>query len=281
MTARRVVDARRRWLLETAGAERPVTIRGLYYMAVGAGLVPKTDRGYRSVVKDARLLRETGECPLEWIVDGARARVGSTAEPADRRPAELIGDAAAAAIEDGDGGASPWSETGIRPALVVESRAIAQTLAPVAEANRIALWPLAGQPSLSFTAELAADTPSHIGYLGDLDASGEVIRRTLRRHLDIVHGAAGYDLDDLAVTDAQVEELGLETRPGADTEHARSTGRWTAVEAEAIPASGLRRIVAGWIAGLQPDGWGERWKSRSGRARAEAEAWARERGIDV
>lgn len=281
MTSPKVTAARRGWLLAAAEAENPISVRGLFYMAVAEGLVAKSDRAYRAVLADTQILREAGDCPHRWIVDGARSPVGSTAEPFDRPAGEVIQRGRRRRWWPKDAGVSPWSETAIRPSLVVESRSIAGMLEGTAADHRIAVWPLAGQPSLSFTARLAADGPTHIGYLGDLDASGEVIRRTLQRHLQVVHGADDYRLDDLAVTDQQVEELGLPERPGADTSHARSTGRWTAVDAEAIPASGLRRIVEEWIAGLQPRGWARRWQTRRTAARADAETWAAEHGIDL
>ena len=282
MTTRAQSEARRRWLLDAAEEAQPCSARNLFYRAVAEGVVPKTRNACKQLAEDLVHLRRVGRCPPEWIVDGSRTVVGATGGGSDIDPESVLLAGVRAAIDDP--GVSAWAETGIRPALVVESRSLAGMLEGTAAAFDCAIWPCGGQPSLSFTRALALDRPTHIGYLGDLDASGVLIRRTIASHLGSDHGWAEgehYELTDLAVTEQQVEEMGLEAKPGKPSSHAVATGLTTAVEAEAIPAAKLRDIAARWLTGLQPTGWQRRWADRKAEASERVREWAAAKGIDL
>ena len=275
-------QARRGWLIDAARASAPVSVRNLYYQAVSGGVVPKTEQAYKMVANDLAVLRRDGALPIEWITDGSRAAVGSTGRDHDWSLDYLIAAHIRGAVHDP--GISPWAETGIRPVLAVESRSIAGMLAATAEEWEISIWPMAGQPSISFTADLAAERPDRIGYVGDYDASGVVIRGALRDQLSGDHGwheGIDYTYDDLAVTVTQIVEMDLPARPGKHTTHSVSTGVEVAVEAEAIPANTLRQIVSDWAASLQPEGWVERWTARRDEAEAAVRAWAAEHGVNL
>ena len=56
---------------------RPATVRQVFYQAVNRGLVPKSEtKGYRVVQRRLVVLRESGEIPYGWIVDGTRYVTG-------------------------------------------------------------------------------------------------------------------------------------------------------------------------------------------------------------
>ena len=275
MTTRAETAARRAALTRIVEGNAPVTVRQVFYIAVTGGLIEKTERGYRRIIDDLTLLRRGGTIPYDLIADGSRARIGATADREDLDLDDLIAAHLRAAADDP--GISPWAETRIRPAVVCESRSIAGVIAAVCERWQIGLWPLGGSPSLSFTADLAADNPTVIAYVGDLDASGEQIRWTLGDHLS-EHGCDAA-VEHLAVTDEQVASMGLPERPGKASNHAKATGRYTAVEAEAIPSPTMRRIVADWVSGLQPVGWETRWQARTDQARETVEDWAAGHGV--
>lgn len=279
MTSRADVDARRAVLCRIAEENRPLSIRNAYYIAVSLGLVEKTERAYGVVQNDLVVLRRAGLVGLDWIVDASRVAAGQTASRTDLSMDELLAAHLRGAVADP--GISPWAETGIRPAIVCESRSIAGMVATTADEYEIAVWPLGGYGSLSFTRDLAADRVDRIGYIGDLDPDGDQIRDSLTDHLVDDHHWTGFEFFDLAVTDEQVESMGLPTRPAKNTSRAASVGRWTAVEAEAIAAPTMRRIVEDWIESLQPDGWIGRWRARRGAASTAVADWADEHGVEL
>src|SRR5215213_1457196 len=52
---------------------RPATVRQVFYQAVNRDLVPKSEtKGYRVVQRRLVALRESGEVPYGFIVDGTR-----------------------------------------------------------------------------------------------------------------------------------------------------------------------------------------------------------------
>ena len=61
------VTERRRRITEMAERFQPASIRQLYYQAEVAGLVPKTDAGYRAVQHDILVLRQQRDIDYDWI----------------------------------------------------------------------------------------------------------------------------------------------------------------------------------------------------------------------
>ena len=60
-------------LAEIAAENAPITVRGMFYWAVVAGLVPKDEgSGYKLVQRRLVKLREAGEIPCGWITDNVR-----------------------------------------------------------------------------------------------------------------------------------------------------------------------------------------------------------------
>jgi hypothetical protein len=63
-------------LLAIAAKERPNSVRGLYYMAMGEGLVDKDAEGkrnnYMRVQRRILQMRRDGRMPYGWITDGSR-----------------------------------------------------------------------------------------------------------------------------------------------------------------------------------------------------------------
>jgi hypothetical protein len=57
------LESLRAGLLEIAEANRPLTLRNLFYCAVSAGLVPKEERTYRAIMHQVVQLRRGGEMP--------------------------------------------------------------------------------------------------------------------------------------------------------------------------------------------------------------------------
>src|SRR5688500_11314488 len=71
------VRSKNRALMETAveilEAERPMTLRQLYYRCVSAGVLANDQKEYKRLGSVMTRLREEGEVPRTWIVDHIRA----------------------------------------------------------------------------------------------------------------------------------------------------------------------------------------------------------------
>jgi hypothetical protein len=52
--------------------EHPITLRGVFYRAVAAGAIDKTEDGYRLAGRELLKLRRAGAVPYDWITDGTR-----------------------------------------------------------------------------------------------------------------------------------------------------------------------------------------------------------------
>ena len=282
MTSHAAVAERRRWLAAASAASAPVSVRNIFYQATSAGLVPKTEQGYGVIQHDITLMRRNGSADIDWFIDTSRQCVGETSPDEDEPLGDLLAGWLRAAADNP--GVTPWAETGVRPALAVESRSIAGMIAPAAAQYEIAVWPLGGYSSISFTRELSRAAPDRIGYLGDYDPDGVNIEQTLKNQLAEDHGwseGADYRIERLAVTEAQIAVLGLPARPAKHSRGGAAAGVQIAVECEAIPAGGLRRIVESWAAGLQPAGWIGRWRERRDAARAAVVEWCHDKGVDI
>jgi len=69
-----------RHLLIIAGQEKPTSVRGMYYMAMGAGLVDKDAQAkrnnYMRVQRRLLQMRRDGRMPYFWITYGSRTIYG-------------------------------------------------------------------------------------------------------------------------------------------------------------------------------------------------------------
>jgi hypothetical protein len=113
-------------LLAMAAAEWPTSVRGMYYMAMGAGLIDKdaqTKRNnYMRVQRRLLQMRRDGTIPSSWITDGSRTIYGY-----DRFADEDEFSADAANIYRKD----YWLESPVRVEVWVEKDAMAGKLKPV------------------------------------------------------------------------------------------------------------------------------------------------------
>jgi hypothetical protein len=102
-------------------------------------------------------------------------------------------------------------------------------------------------PSLEmFEAGVPSDSqgkPAHLYYFGDFDPSGVDIPRKVEAELRRLAPAAEIHFHRVAVTEAQIRELDLPTRPTKRTDsRARGFGK-ESVEVDAIPPRHLRSLV--------------------------------------
>lgn len=222
-------------IYEIAAAERPCTIRSLFYRVMSRGLVPKTEQGYAVVQRQALKMRRAGVLPYSWITDGSRLRL---------KPRSFSG--AQAALENTAlmYRRDLWIDQGVHVEVWSEKDAIRGVIFPVTAEYDVPLMISRGFSSETFLYETADDIncegrPAVIYHLGDHDRDGvrawEDIQRKMRRFVD---DNIDLTFERVAVTPEQITALDLPTRPDKT-----NSGFGDCVEVDAIPSSALRHLV--------------------------------------
>ena len=235
-------------LLAIAEQERPTSVRGMYYMAMGAGLIDKdaqTKRNnYMRVQRRLLQMRRDGRMPYSWITDGSRTIYGY-----DRYqdPDEFADYAASIYRKD------YWINSPVRVEVWVEKDAMAGKLKPVVrDEYGLDLYVSRGFASETYLQEAGAHIrsdgrPTYVYLLTDFDASGMGIAETVEQKLAEMASPADVLVERIAATQEQVKEYGLITQPvtRSDTRARRFIQRFgtETVELDAIPASEVRRLV--------------------------------------
>ncbi len=190
--------------------ENPATVRGIYYRAVAAGYVPKTDTAYRLIQGQLLAMRRNGSLPWYWITDSSRMV---------RRRNRFKSMAEYAKWVQGNYRVDYWANSAINVELWCEKDALAGVLIPVVvDEFGLELHISKGQSSASYVYEAAraiADDgrPTVIYILSDFDPGGFRIAgkvdSEMRDHL-------GHDYDltvrRIAVTPEQIRDWRLPTR---------------------------------------------------------------------
>ena len=228
--------------------ENPVTARQVYYQAVVAGVVDKTENGYRKVLTSLSTQRESGELPWHWIADNARIR----------RQMSTFRDLGEALEEMQESYRRDyWRSQPNRVEVWVESDALATALQRVVLPYGVPLFTCRGQSSKTFIREAAVDAarigkPIHVIYVGDWDPTGLAIDRSLEERYERYSDDAELTLTRVAVTAEQIHEHGLPAGPAKskDPNFKRFASECTAeglavaaVEAEALEPALLREVV--------------------------------------
>lgn len=226
-------------LFEIAERLRPLTVRGLFYQAEIAGLIPKTERGYRRVQRATVEMRRAGRLPYAWLTDGTRLRQ----RPRTWRNA---GEAARATAQFYRrtlwGAGSPSIE------LWVEKEALSGVLWPVADEWDVPLYPARGYSSLTFLHGAAeelrtAGRPAFIYHLGDHDPSGVDAAHKIERELRRLAPEVPIHFERLAVLPEQIQRWNLPTRPTKASDPRSRSWEGESVELDAIPAPDLRKLA--------------------------------------
>ncbi len=235
-------------LMEIAAEERPNSVRGMYYMAMGANLVDKDSQGrrhnYMRVQRRILALRRDGVMPYSWITDGSRIVYGNT------RYGDMEEFAAYAA---GLYRKDYWAGSPMRVEVWVEKDAMAGKLSPVVVREcGLDLYVSRGFASETYVQEAAQTIlrdgrPTTVYLLTDFDASGiEIAEKVGDKLVEMTYGV-DVELRRIAATREQIDEFSLITQPvsGTDTRSRRFIERYgtATVELDAIPAREIRRMV--------------------------------------
>jgi hypothetical protein len=231
-------------LLELIEPHAPVTVRQAFYLAVSAGLIPKTEQAYKnSVVGQLADMRRDGELPFDSIADNTRwmrkPRTYKNLEEALRQTAQFYR-------------RSLWREQDEYVEIWLEQDALAGVLYDVTATWDVPLMVTRGYPSLSFLygaaeAIKAQEKPTFIYYFGDWDPSGVDIPRFVEESLEELTGEADIAFIREAVEPWQIDRWHLPTRPTKTSDSRSKNFTGESVEVDAIPPDQLRQIVNGCI----------------------------------
>src|SRR5262245_46466976 len=161
--------------------EQPITLRGLFYRAVSAGVYPDTSqKHYEQCGRIVLKLRRKYVIPYEWIVDSTRRRL----KPSSWSGLEDYAETVSAAYRR-----DLWARQDDYLEFFVEKDAMAGVIQPVTAEYDVHLNVIRGSVSETFAWNIAnewteIDKPISAYYLGDHDPAGLAIEKNLRDKLE-------------------------------------------------------------------------------------------------
>lgn len=231
-------------LLNIVKAGRPMTVRQVFYAATVRGLIEKTERGYQKVAESLTALRRSGAMPYEWLADSTRWM---------RKPTTYgsLDDALKRTVETYR--KDLWADSDAYVEIWLEKDALAGVVYPVTEEYDVPLMVARGYSSLSFLASAARAMEQrgqhcYVYHLGDHDPSGVNAGENIEHRLRELAPSASIIFERVAVTQAQIAEWKLPSRP-TKTSDPRS-GKWRggdSVELDALSTERLQGLVRGCI----------------------------------
>jgi hypothetical protein len=227
-----------------------MTVRQAFYALTVRGVVPKTEPAYRQVQRQILLMRREGVLPFSFIVDGTRWRRGVRTWD---KVEDALRETAAGYRRD------LWAEQDVRLEFWLEKDALADIVATATSAWRVDLLVSRGQSSETYcwnAAQFAleawqeGDVETVVYTMFDYDRSGRDAARAIERKLKEYAGGATVSVVPLAVTEQQIAEWNLPTRP------AKENTEEIAVELDAIPPDLLQGLVGRTIEShIDPLAW--------------------------
>jgi hypothetical protein len=224
-------------ILDEQGDHLPLTIRQIFYMLIAKGEIEKTANEYNNLIELLGRARRAQRISFDAIRDdGPSEVVPSYYDSAEGfwRTVRYTARTFRLDRQDGqDRHLIVWCETaGMVPQL-----------ASAVDEYGVAVRSCGGFDSLTLKHDVAKGLGEKysdvtILHIGDHDQSGIWMFEALAEDLASFGSAFGVDIDleRIAVTPAQIEELGLPSKP--DSKSGMET-----VQAEAIPPAVLRQIV--------------------------------------
>lgn len=273
--------------LDFLKAERPMTLRQLYYRLASSGELLPLTKEYRRLSVVMTRAREAGACSRTWIVDHTR----TTLKPNSWSGLEDYWETVQRAYRK-----DFWASMPVAVEVIVEKDAVAGTIQPVTIKYDVPIRVVRGFASVSFAGEIADEwarcqKPIYVYYLGDFDPSGFEIERDLQKRLERYSGRHCIEADPnpeagtstaflwkrLAVDESDFFDFDLlplevkDSDPRAAGFIARH-GRACA-ELDAIPPTELRRRVDAAIRShIDPERW-ERLQAVEAAEKRSLEGW--------
>jgi hypothetical protein len=234
------VTERRRQITEMAERFQPASIRQLYYQAEVAGLVPKTNAGYRKVQHDILVLRQQGDIDYDWISDSTRWMRKSRSY----RGIDHFLDLSISTYRR-----DLWHHAPVYVEIWIEKDALAGTVMSETDPYDVPLMVAKGFSSETYLYEAAEaiadkDKPAYVYAFFDHDPSGEHSAKHIERKLREFAPDAEIHFELVAVTEEQIEEWELPTRETKreGNRHAKNF-EGDSCELDSIPPDRLRDLV--------------------------------------
>jgi hypothetical protein len=238
--------------------DHPQSVRHVFYRMPDPRLPEPVDKksGYSHVQNRLKLMRRAGSIPYHWITDATRR--GYHVQTFD-------GAADFLARVRGLYRSDLWERSGHYVEVWCESRSIAGVIEHDCRELAVSLYPAGGFSSLTLAYESAefireatdrddSRVPAEIIYIGDYDPAGVLIDKKIESELRL-HLGPDVDLTfhRIAINPDQILEHDLPTKPRNENDlrakHIKET-----VEAEAMPARLLRRLLRDKIESFLPSG---------------------------
>lgn len=230
-------------IVDVCEIEHPVTLRGVYYRVVSRGAIEKTENAYNLIGRRLLGLRRTGRVPYRYIADESRnvqqalgwrnleERLRGIAETYDR---------------------DIWDNQDTSIVVLSEKDAIAGVVREVIDRWQVTYGSTRGYASETFAHGLAAAVREHdrkrkrtvIFNLGDHDPSGVDVWRDLTGKIRDFAPHADIHFERLAVTEQQIIDFNLPTRPTKTSDSRSKDFTGGSVEVDAIESRLLRRLLS-------------------------------------
>lgn len=234
------MDTIREAILDVLSKDQPMTVRQVFYRLTSRGVIEKTEAEYKGTVGRLTVeMRRAGEIPFGWIADNTRWM---------RKPRTHSSLANALSLTAETYRRAVWDNQNAYVEIWLEKDALAGVLYEVTAPWDVPLMVTRGFPSLTYLHD-AAESIQHLGkpaflyYLGDHDPSGLDITRVVEKGIREFAPGADVTFERVAVTPAQIVELGLPTRPTKMMDSRSKGFEGESVEVDAIEPKKLRRIV--------------------------------------
>lgn len=238
------MEERAQFLISYAEEHGPVTVRGLFYRAIVAGLpgIDKTESGYSKIQRQVLALRRSGRLSYSKVADATRYM---------RRPRTFNGWQDALLETARTYRKSYWHNSPYEVEIWLEKSAQAGVVAPVTFEYDVPLMPTGGYSSETFAwaavERLRGTGKTLVVYsLYDFDRSGKDAEKSLREKVMRFGEELGVPVEfyTLGLTAMQVEQLELPTRkPKRNTPADRKWPHDFAAELDAIEPDMLRAMV--------------------------------------
>jgi hypothetical protein len=243
------VERRRERLFEIIEAMKPMTVRQVFYQATVRDIVEKTEGGYTKVQTDLTLMRRAGELPYDWLTDATRWQ----REPSTFSSVEQALEQTARFYRK-----SLWDDVDAYAEIWLEKDALSGVVYPITSAYDEPLMVARGYASLSFLHSAAEyindlEVPVYIYHLGDFDPSGVNAGEKIEETLMEMAPDADITFERLAVTEEQIAEWNLPSRPTKTSDTRSKNFGEISVELDAINPDVLRAIVLDAIEGHLPE----------------------------
>jgi hypothetical protein len=233
------LDSLKQSMLDIIAENDSMTVRQLFYQMVSRGMIDKTEAEYNNTVSRlATQMRKAGEMPFNAIADNTRwmrkPRTHSSLEHFLEQQQELYR-------------RDLWQDQDAYVEIWLEKDALAGVLYDVTSYWDVPLMVVRGYASVSFLWSAAEAIrqerkPAYLYYFGDADPSGRDIPRAVERSLREMAPDAEINFEVVAVTDQQIIDLNLPTRPTKTTDSRAKNFSGESVEVDAIPPKELKRM---------------------------------------